>query len=86
MSQRFQITRAAELESLGIFRDFITEWVLNKSDKILSETVLIGERRVGIVNGAIDHGSYGLHERAVDVWVHCADLAVQINFDGTRLL
>jgi len=59
MSQRFQITRAAEVESLQIFRDFITECCARYD--IPSETVL--ELKLAVdeaCTNVIEHGYKGM--------------------------
>ena len=59
MSQRFQITRAAELESLQTFRDFITECCARY--EVPSETVL--ELKLAVdeaCTNVITHGYKGM--------------------------
>ena len=59
MSQRFQITRAAELESLGIFRDFITECCAESdlsSDIALDLKLAVDEACTNIIT----HGYKGM--------------------------
>ena len=59
MSQRFQITRAAELESLSIFRDFITECCAqnNISDNTVLELKLAVDEAC---TNIIEHGYKGI--------------------------
>lgn len=59
MSQRFQITRAAELESLQIFRDFITECCDRydiPNDTVLELKLAVDEACTNI----IEHGYNGM--------------------------
>jgi len=59
MTQRFQITRAAELESLKIFRDFITECCARyniPSDVVLELKLAVDEACTNI----IEHGYKGM--------------------------
>jgi len=59
MSQRFQITRAAELESLQIFRDFITECCAQfdiPHDTVLDLKLAVDEACTNIIT----HGYKGM--------------------------
>ena len=59
MSQRFQITRAAELESLGTFRDFITECCARyeiPNDTVLELKLAVDEACTNIIT----HGYKGM--------------------------
>lgn len=59
MSQRFQITRAAQLESLKIFRDFITECCSKYNvpdDAVLELKLAVDEASTNI----IEHGYKGM--------------------------
>jgi serine/threonine-protein kinase RsbW len=59
MSQRFQITRAAELESLQIFRDFIAECCVRygiPSDTVLDLKLAVDEACTNIIT----HGYKGM--------------------------
>jgi anti-sigma regulatory factor (Ser/Thr protein kinase) len=64
MSQRFQITRAAELESLQIFRDFITECCARfdiPSDTVLELKLAVDEACTNI----IEHGYKGMNPGSI---------------------
>jgi anti-sigma regulatory factor (Ser/Thr protein kinase) len=64
MSQRFQITRAAELESLQIFRDFITDCCAKY--EILSDTVLDLKLAVDeACTNIITHGYKGMNPGSI---------------------
>lgn len=59
MSQRFQITRAAELESLQVFREFITECCARyeiPSDVVLDLKLAVDEACTNIIT----HGYQGM--------------------------
>lgn len=59
MSQRFQITRAAELESLQVFRDFITDCCARyeiPSDTVLDLKLAVDEACTNIIT----HGYKGM--------------------------
>ena len=59
MSQRFQITRAAELESLQVFRDFITDCCIEYNvphDSVLDLKLAVDEACTNI----IEHGYKGM--------------------------
>ena len=59
MSQRFQLTRAAEVESLGIFRDFITECCARyeiSNDTVLDLKLAVDEACTSIIT----HGYKGM--------------------------
>ena len=64
MSQRFQITRAAELESLQIFRDFITECCARfdiPNDTVLELKLAVDEACTNI----IEHGYKGMNPGSI---------------------
>lgn len=59
MSQRFQITRAAEVESLQVFRDFITECCARydiPNDTVLELKLAVDEACTNV----IEHGYKGM--------------------------
>ncbi len=83
MSQRFQITRAAELESLKIFREFITENCSKfnvPDDVVLDLKLAVDEACTNIIT----HGYQGMDPGSVilSFWVEPERILVQITDFG----
>jgi serine/threonine-protein kinase RsbW len=83
MSQRFQITRAAELESLKVFREFITECCskFNVPDDIVLDLKLAVDEAC---TNIITHGYQGMDPGSVilSFWIEPKRILVQITDFG----
>lgn len=83
MSQRYQITRAAELEALQEFRDFITSCCVGY--EIPDETVL--ELKLAVdeaCTNIIQHGYKGMDPGSIilEFWIEAQRIRVQITDFG----
>ena len=52
---------------------------------ILAEPVLVAQRRTFLIDAAVDTASQVLDEVAIDVAVHLADAAVEVDLDGRHV-
>jgi len=83
MSQRFQITRAAELESLKVFREFITEYCSKfnvPDDVVLDLKLAVDEACTNIIT----HGYKGMDPGSIILcfWITSKRILLQITDFG----
>ena len=85
MSQRYQITHAAELESLQKFRDFITDCCLEhkiSSPIVLDLKLAVDEACTNIIKHAYDGSGTG--EITVRIQILPGDLQISLHDSGKR--